>query len=256
MMKFSLKKSKLIISLIFWVFFILVWNEYSGIMPVYQLPSPLLVSTAMIKIVVDLDLISQIGLSLFHITSAMFIAFCVGVFLSLLPIYNVHFEHFIDQRLTPFLNSFSGVGWLFIAILWFGINSFTVVFAVTMVLIPFAIINLRTGIAEMDSDILELGNSLTRNYKILLLNVKAPMLFPYAFATLRTSFGVSWKVVLTAELFGGAGGMGYILNKSRQEFETEMIFAVIAFIIIFVIIAEVLFFSPVQKHLDKRYIRD
>ena len=49
------------------------------------------------------------------------------------------------------------------------------------------------------------------------------MLFPYAFATLRTSFGVSWKVVLTAELFGGAGGMGYILNKSRQEFETEMI---------------------------------
>ena len=57
-------------------------------------------------------------------------------------------------------------------------------------------------------------------------------------------------------VIGGAGGMGYILNKSRQEFETEMIFAVIAFIIAFVIIAEVIFFSPIQKHLDKRYIRD
>ena len=61
---------------------------------------------------------------------------------------------------------------------------------------------------------------------------------------------------MTAELFGGAGGMGYILNKSRQEFETEMIFAVIAFIITFVIIAEILFFSPIQRHIDKRYIRD
>ena len=70
-------------------------------------------------------------------------------------------SHFVDQRLTPFLNSFSGVGWLFIAILWFGINSFTVIFAVTMVLVPFAIINLRTGLTEMDAEILELGTSLT-----------------------------------------------------------------------------------------------
>ena len=255
-MKFFFKNSKLIISVIFWLFFLIIWNKYSSILPVYQLPSPMLISTAMANVVLDFDLISQIGLTLFHVLSAMLIAFCIGVFLSLLPIYSDYFEHFVDHRITPFLNSFSGVGWLFIAILWFGINSFTVIFAVTMVLIPFAIINLRTGIAEMDSDILELGNSLTRNSKKILLSVRAPMLFPYAFATLRTSFGVSWKVVLTAELFGGAGGMGYILNKSRQEFETEIIFAIIAFIIIFVIIAEVAFFSPIQKHLDKRYIRD
>ncbi len=255
-MSFIFNNSKLIISSIFWVFLLITWHIYSGFMPSYQLPSPMMVLTAMLNIAIDVDLIKQIGLSLFHVITAIFIAFLVGSFLALLPFYNVHFEHFIDQRLTPFLNSFSGVGWLFIAILWFGINSFTVIFAVTMVLIPFAIINLRTGILEMDNEILELGKSLTRGTKKLFFALGAPMLFPYAFATLRISFGVSWKVVLTAELFGGAGGMGYILNKSRQEFETEMIFAVIAFIITFVIIAEVIFFSPIQKHLDKRYIRD
>ena len=255
-MKFIFNYSKLIISSFFWVILILTWYIYSGFMPSYQLPSPVMVITAMLNIVVDVDLIKQIGLSLFHIITAILISFLVGSCLALLPFYNAHFKHFIDHRLTPFLNSFSGVGWLFIAILWFGINSFTVIFAVTMVLIPFAIINLRTGILEMDSEILELGKSLTRKSKKLFFNLAAPMLFPYGFATLRTSFGVSWKVVLTAELFGGAGGMGYILNKSRQEFETEMIFAVIAFIIAFVIIAEVIFFSPIQKHLDKRYIRD
>ena len=255
-MKFIFNYSKLIISSIFWVFLLITWYIYSGFMPSYQLPSPMMVFAAMLNVVVDVDLIKQIGLSLFHITTAIFISFLVGSFLALLPFYNAHFEQFIDYRLTPFLNSFSGVGWLFIAILWFGINSFTVIFAVTMVLIPFAIINLRTGILEMDSEILELGKSLTRKSKKLFFTLGAPMLFPYGFATLRTSFGVSWKVVLTAELFGGAGGMGYILNKSRQEFETEMIFAVIAFIIAFVIIAEVIFFSPIQKHLDKRYIRD
>ena len=142
-------------------------------MPSYQLPSPMMVATAMLNIVLDLDLIQQIGLSLFHIIASIFIAFCVGTFFSLLPLYNAHFEFFIDHRLTPFLNSFSGVGWLFIAILWFGINSFTVIFAVTMVLIPFAIINLRTGILEMDTEILELGKSLTRTSKKLLVKFKS-----------------------------------------------------------------------------------
>ena len=77
--------------------------------------------------------------------------------------------------------------------------------------------------------------------------------FPYAFATLRISFGVSWKVVLTAELFGGSGGMGYMLNKARQEFETEIIFAIITYMILFVILSELLVFNLVQKSLDKRY---
>ena len=83
--------------------------------------------------------------------------------------------------------------------------------------------------------------------------IVVPMLYPYAFATLRISFGVSWKVVLTAELFGGSGGMGYMLNKARQEFETEIIFALITFMIIFVIASELLVFQRIQKILDKRY---
>ena len=121
---------KLFVSIVFWAFLIIAWHIYSGFMPSYQLPSPMMVATAMLNIVLDLDLIQQIGLSLFHIIASIFIAFCVGTFFSVLPLYNAHFEFFIDHRLTPFLNSFSGVGWLFIAILWFGINSFTVIFAV------------------------------------------------------------------------------------------------------------------------------
>jgi len=105
----------------------------------------------------------------------------------------------------------------------------------------------------MDSEILELGESLTREKLKKIRKLVIPMLYPYAFATLRISFGVSWKVVLTAELFGGSGGMGYLLNKARQEFETEIIFALIAFMIAFVIASELLVFNRVQKSLDRRY---
>ena len=70
---------KLFVSIVFWVFLIIVWHIYSGFMPSYQLPSPMMVATAMLNIVLDLDLIQQIGLSLFHIIASIFIAFCPDI---------------------------------------------------------------------------------------------------------------------------------------------------------------------------------
>jgi NitT/TauT family transport system permease protein/sulfonate transport system permease protein len=83
--------------------------------------------------------------------------------------------------------------------------------------------------------------------------VIVPALYPFLFATLRIMFGVAWKVTLTAELFGGNAGIGYLLNVARQEFDTETIFAVILFILLFVACMEVFVFRPLQRKLDRRY---
>jgi ABC-type nitrate/sulfonate/bicarbonate transport system permease component len=162
---------------------------------------------------------------------------------------------FIDGRLTPFLNAFSGIGWLFLAILWFGLDSVTVIFAVTLILVPFTIINVRAGLQELDRDLIELGRSLSRSPWRGVVKIVVPLLVPYFFAALRNSFGVSWTVVLTAELFGGNGGVGYLLNIARQQFDTETIFAIIAFILIFVAGTEAVLFRPIQRRLDRRFAR-
>jgi ABC-type nitrate/sulfonate/bicarbonate transport system permease component len=122
-----------------------------------------------------------------------------------------------------------------------------------MILIPFSVINLRAGLNELDNELIELGTSLTRTRGRLLTKVIVPMMVPYVFATLRISFGVAWKVTLTAELFGGNAGIGYLLNVARQEFDTETIFAVILFILLFVACMEVFVFRPLQRKLDRRY---
>jgi ABC-type nitrate/sulfonate/bicarbonate transport system permease component len=130
-----------------------------------------------------------------------------------------------------------------------------VIFAVTLILLPFTIINVGAGLQELDRDVIELGRSLTRNPLRRAGRIVVPLLLPYLFAALRTSFGVSWKVVLTAELFGGNGGIGYLLNVARQEFDTETIFAIILLILMFVAAAEVAFFRPMQRRLDRRFVR-
>jgi ABC-type nitrate/sulfonate/bicarbonate transport system permease component len=113
----------------------------------------------------------------------------------------------------------------------------------------------RAGLQELDEDMMEMGLSFTRSAWRRFALIVVPLLVPYFFAALRISFGVSWKVVLTAELFGGNAGLGYLLNVARQEFDTETIFAIIAFILMFVVICEQLLFRPVQRRLDRRFAR-
>ena len=234
---------------------IAAWWAYAQIVPPYQLPGPWPVAMRMGEFLTDGQRTLQLGVSLGHVMAAIALSFVLGAALALLAHWTPLLRLVIDNRLTPFLNAFSGIGWLFVAILWIGINSGTVVFAVSMVLLPFIIINLRTGLEELDLDLVELGASLTRRRAARFLKIVAPLLLPYAFAALRTAFGVAWKVTLTAELFGGSAGVGYLLNAARQEFDTETIFAVIVFIVLFVALMESLAFRPVQRHLDRRYGR-
>ncbi|MDI1342616.1 MAG: ABC transporter permease subunit [Pseudolabrys sp.] len=235
---------------------VLLWWGYSTVVPSYQLPGPWQVARRIAGFLTDANETAQLGLSLLHVGLAIGIAFVTGCTLAALAHYVRPLRLLIDGRLTPFLNAFSGIGWLFIAMIWFGLNSVTVVFAVTLILLPFTIINVRTGLQELDNDLVELGRSLSRSAWRRAGKIAVPLLMPYLFAALRTSFGVSWKVVLTSELFGGNAGVGYLLNVARQEFDTETIFAIIVFILIFVVAAEVILFRPIQRKLDRRFARD
>jgi ABC-type nitrate/sulfonate/bicarbonate transport system permease component len=240
---------------VFTAAFLLAWWGYSQIVPVYQLPGPWLVAQRIASFVRDSEEMKQLALSLMHVSVAIAIAFVVGCALAALAHWVAPLRLLIDGRITPFLNAFSAIGWLFLAILWFGLDSFTVIFAVTLILVPFTVINVRAGLQELDRDLLELGNSLTRSAARRAVKIVFPLLLPYLFAALRNSFGVAWKVVLTAELFGGNAGVGYLLNVARQQFDTETIFAIIIFILVFVALAEIVLFRPVQRHLDRRFAR-
>jgi ABC-type nitrate/sulfonate/bicarbonate transport system permease component len=232
---------------------LLAWWVYSLFVPAYQIPGPGVVVPRMLAYVTDPLLALQLAISLAHATTAIVLAFLIGGALAFCAHFVPVTRLLIDSRVTPFLNAFSAIGWLFLGILWFGLDDTTVIFAITMILIPFSAINLRAGLSELDSELIELGRSLSRARLRHFSKLIGPMMVPYVFSALRISFGVAWKVTLTAELFGGNAGVGYLLNVARQEFDTETIFAVILFILLFVALMEVFVFRPLQQRLDRRY---
>ncbi|MGE5148356.1 MAG: ABC transporter permease [Candidatus Eiseniibacteriota bacterium] len=238
---------------LFTLAFIAIWALYARHVEAYVLPGPLAVAERFVAFFGDLDLIGHMLVSFAHIGAAILISFLIGTGLALLAYYVPVTHLAIHGRLSPFLNSFSGVGWTLLAVLWFGVDHVTVVFAISAVLTPFAIINMREGLDNLDQELLEMSRSLTRNRWRQFWMIVVPSLYPFMFATLRISFGVAWKVTLTAELFGGNAGLGYLFNLARQAFDTTLIIVVIVIIICFVYGTDRFIFQPVQARLERHH---
>lgn len=223
------------------------WYASAGRVPAYVLPPPREVGAAVLGFFTSAQKLSHLGWTLAHIGSAILISFVVGALLAFAAHYTRWSSPTIHQRLSPFLSAFSGIGWTLLSVIWFGVSSFTVVFTIVVVLLPFAIVNLREGLLALDAELTEMGASFGRGRWLGWRLLVAPALLPIAAATLRIMFGVAWKVTLTAELFGGGRGLGYMINMARQDYDTATIFAVILFIIIAVTLADRLLFAPLER---------
>jgi NitT/TauT family transport system permease protein/sulfonate transport system permease protein len=238
---------------IFTVAALVAWAAYSASVPSYQVPGPVAVARSATVFVTDRFAFAHLAYSLAHVASAIIGAFVLGSALALLAHYAPVFRLLVHGRIAPFLNSFSGIGWTLLAVLWFGVNDVTVVFAITAVLLPFSIVNMREGLDSLDPELLEMGQSFGRSRWRNFRKVVLPALAPFIFASLRVSFGVAWKVTLTAELFGGSAGLGYLVNVAREEFDTPLIFAAIGLIVLFVHLTDRHFLTPIQAHVVRRY---
>ena len=139
--------------------------------------------------------------------------------------------------------------------IWFGVSSATVVFSISVVLLPFAIVNLREGLLALDRELIEMGHSFGRARWRNFVAIVVPALLPFAAATLRIMFGVAWKVALTAELFGGSRGLGYMINIARQDYDTATIFTVILFIVFAVYLADRVLFAPLERYTSRQFGR-
>lgn len=238
---------------LFTLAFLAAWQTASLAAPSYLLPGPLPVAQRLWQFVTSTRDLGHLGASLFHVAAAIAISFVIGSVLALIPYYVPVLRLAIERRIGPFLNAFSAIGWTLLSIMWFGVTPLTVIFAISAVLVPFALVNMAAGLANLDAEIMEMARSFARTRGRVFALVILPSLYPFIFATLRIMFGVSWKVTLTAELFGGNSGLGYMINLSRQEFDTATIFAAIILIIAIVYGTDRYVLGPLQARVSRHY---
>jgi NitT/TauT family transport system ATP-binding protein len=230
------------------------WYVYSKFVPEFIIPNPLDVLrltgelfcsprymwdtyTSFLRVVISVAL--SLGIA--------GVIVCAGWYL--LPL-----RLLVANRIIPILNAFPSLGWAILAVIWFGVNTVSVLFVEVAILLPFAMINLWEGVKSLDAETLEMARSFTKRRGSILYHITLPLLFPFIFSAVRMSYGVAWKVALISELFGAEVGLGHLLNIASQTLDTPLVFAVIITLIILVIGVERLVFDPVERRAQRHLI--
>jgi NitT/TauT family transport system ATP-binding protein len=230
------------------------WYIYSKFVPEFIIPNPLDVLRITGELFYSPRYMWDTYVSFFRVVISVVLSLgiagvivCAGWYLSPLRL-------LVANRIIPILNAFPSLGWAILAVIWFGVNTISVLFVEVAILLPFAMINLWEGVKSLDAETLEMARSFTKGRWNVLYRITLPLLFPFIFSAVRMSYGVAWKVALIAELFGAEVGLGHLLNIASQSLDTPLVFAVIVTLIILVIGVERLVFDPIEKRAQRHLV--
>ncbi len=211
------KLQRMIIPLFVLLGMILIWYLISKfqLFPAYAFPSPGSVFYSFLEEIKAGRLVNDIIASLWRVG----VGFVISVFLG------VPFGLWLGQNLlarqafVPLLNFFrflSPLAWIPFAILWFHIGDKPAIFLIFMA--TFFPLALATMVAVSTIPSIYFRIARDYNYKgvELLTKVTFPAVLPEIITALRVTYGISWVVIVAAEMVGCQDGLGYGIWEARN----------------------------------------
>jgi ABC-type nitrate/sulfonate/bicarbonate transport system permease component len=123
-----------------------------------------------------------------------------------------------------FANAISGIAWVPLAVVWFGIGWLTTLFILLNTVFWLVFFNTLLGVRGVprvyEHGVLTLGATRWR----VIAQVYVPGALPSIVTGVRMSMGFGWRALIAAEMIGGDRGLGFMLFVSAQEYKTEEVF--------------------------------
>ena len=133
----------------------------------------------------------------------------------------------ISSFLEPigiFANSISGIAWIPLAIVWFGVGWVTTLFIMLNTIFWLVFFNAMMGVRGVsriyEHGVLTLGASRWN----VITQVYLPGAMPSIITGIRMAMGFGWRALIAAEMIGGDSGLGFMIFVSAMEFKIEEVF--------------------------------
>lgn len=130
------------------------------------------------------------------------------------------------------LRTVPGIGWLPVAMVWFGVGEKTTLFLIGLAAFFPVYINAAQGAANVSPLLLRAGMMLGANKLALFTTVILPAAFPSLAAGLRIGLGISWAYVVLGELTGVTRGLGAVMMDARMLGHVDVVMAAMIYIAI------------------------
>jgi sulfonate transport system permease protein len=206
------------------VFVILAWHfaTKAGLVSALILPAVKSVLGAFAASVKNRQLVNDLAASLLRVIKGYAIAAVFGIGLGVFMGAFSRINKFFILTLN-FIRQIPILAWLPLIIIWFGIEETSKVVVVTMGTFFPILLNTIGGIHSISPDYVEVGRMLKLNPLKFFLRVYLPQALPSIFVGLRLSIGISWMVVVAAELIAARSGLGFRINDARTMMQPELV---------------------------------
>lgn len=201
-----------------------IWMSVASLRLFHQsaFPDPVTVLKAFSEEIRSGRLFTDVITSLFRVSTGFGIAVLSGVPAGLWM--GQHDR--VRQAFLPVINFFrnlSPLAWIPFAILWFGVGDASAIFLICLSGFFPVVLATMAAVANIPT----VYSRVARNYGMTewerLWHVTLPAIMPQVITTLRVTAGLSWLVVVAAEMIAGRDGLGFAVMDSRNGLRTDIL---------------------------------
>jgi taurine transport system permease protein len=236
------------------VVLIAIWYAVavSGRVPRNFLPSPLAVVQAFGELASDGRLARNIGDSAGRLVLGVVLSVVMGVSFGLLLGLHRGIAEFFEP-LFSFMNALSGIAWVPLALVWFGIGPASVTFILWNSIFFLVLFNTMLGVKAVprifESAVLTLGGSRWR----VVRDVMLPGAMPNIVLGLRMGIGFGWRALIAAEFIGASTGLGFMIFDASYFHRSDVILVGIIVIGLIWLITDRLLLVPLERWTIERW---
>ncbi|PWT91387.1 MAG: ABC transporter permease [Proteobacteria bacterium] len=226
-----------------WLFVVgllLVWELacVAFAIPAFVLPSPSVIALSLVKYLGPI--MENSWATLARTLAGFAIAVVLGVLLGLA----IGSSRVVYRGLYPVLvgfNSIPKVAVVPVMVIWFGIGTIPAVLTAFLVsFFPIAV-NVATGLATIEPELLDVMRSLGARKRKILLKIGLPRSMPYFFASLKVAITLAFVGTIISETVASNSGIGYLMMAATSNFDTPLVFAGLIVIAVMGIVMYALF---------------
>ena len=155
----------------------------------------------------------------------------------------------LSSALAPFvsaLNATPQVALLPLVVLWIGTGLSARVFIIFLLCVLPLFINAHAAVRTTDLRLLTVARSFAATEWFTFRSIIVPSATPFLLAGLRLAIGRGMIGIVVGELYGGATGVGFMINRAGATFDTDVVF-----VGVFTIVAAGLLLTELVRRLER-----
>lgn len=202
--------------------------------------------------IVSGQILTAIGASL----SRLLIGFTIASILGLTLGYLIWRFKLIEDTLgflVTALQSIPSIVWFPLAIIWFGLNDFAILFIVTIGATWTMIVNAVSGFKNVPILYQRVAKTLGSKGFHFVRTVILPASVPQLISGLRIAWAFSWRALMAGELLGAGVGLGQLLETGRALGQMDLVISVMIIIGIIGTIMDNVLFLRLERSVERKW---